>query len=105
MSNIIINSFDGNKYTPLLPNANQALFSDKANKAQEADLLDSYHASSFLLKTESVSLDNLKVWCNILNSNSFILDKVSYVNQENITFPYSKLYWCSQISPRTGLVG
>lgn len=105
MSNIIINSFDGNKYTSLLPNANQALFSDKANKAHEADLLDSYRASSFLLKTESVSLANLKVWCNTLDSNSFVLDDISYVNCEEINFPYPKLYWCSQILPRTGIIG
>ncbi len=36
MSNIIINSFDGNNYTPLLPNANQAVFANNSQNATYA---------------------------------------------------------------------
>lgn len=36
MSNIIINSFDGNNYTQLLPNANQAVFANNSQNATYA---------------------------------------------------------------------
>lgn len=50
MSNIIINSFDGSIYTPLLPNANQAVFANNsqntvyattANNSQQLGGIDS----------------------------------------------------------------
>lgn len=36
MSNIVINSFDGSNYTPLLPNANQAVFANNSQNATYA---------------------------------------------------------------------
>ena len=78
MSNININSFDGNNYTQLLPNANQAVSSNYATSARNSDTLDGHYASDFLGVNDSLSTANLNVWVNKLNSYSFSFRKESY---------------------------
>ena len=65
MSNIIINSFDGNKYTPLLPNANQANFANNsqnavyATSANNSQQLGGIGSSQYFLKNDSPILSEI----------------------------------------------
>lgn len=65
MSNIIINSFDGNKYTPLLPNANQANFANNsqnavyATSANNSQQLGGISSSQYFLKNDSPILSEI----------------------------------------------